>query len=212
MQIAVLTNDPLRKELNEKALPDAVKITWLYNLEELLAENADVYIDLLFVKTPERIKKLLGVIPTPVFINSVTHTSAELGRSFIRINGWTGFLKRNIIEIAVASKDQEKAARSVLSVCRWPFQIVPDEPGMISARVIAMIVNEAYFALGDGVSTKTEIDIAMKSGTNYPYGPFEWSEMIGLYNIYELLLQLNRKDERYIIADAMKVECLKADG
>jgi 3-hydroxyacyl-CoA dehydrogenase len=43
-----------------------------------------------------------------------------------------------------------------------------------------MIINEAYFALEDNVSTKAETDIAMKLGTNYPYGPFEWGQLIGL--------------------------------
>ncbi len=61
---------------------------------------------------------------------------------------------------------------------------VKDEPGLVSARVISMIVNEAFFALAEGVSTMEEIDVAMKLGTNYPYGPFEWLEKIGVANIY----------------------------
>ena len=43
-----------------------------------------------------------------------------------------------------------------------------------------MIINEAYFTWEAGTSTKEEIDIAMKLGTGYPYGPFEWGEKIGL--------------------------------
>ncbi len=66
-----------------------------------------------------------------------------------------------------------------------------------------MIVNEAYYALGEKVSTKAEIDIAMKLGTNYPLGPFEWSEQIGLQNIYSLLLKLSADDNRYLVAYAM---------
>jgi 3-hydroxybutyryl-CoA dehydrogenase len=68
---------------------------------------------------------------------------------------------------------------------------------MVSGKIISMIVNEAYFALEDEVSTKEEIDIAMKSGTNYPYGPFEWSKKIGLNNIYTLLQKLSTTDKRY---------------
>ena len=77
---------------------------------------------------------------------------------------------------------------------------------MIAARVIAMVVNEAYFALGDGVSTKSSIDTAMKLGTNYPYGPFEWSEKIGLKKIYALLNKLNETDSRYIPAPNLQKE------
>ena len=87
--------------------------------------------------------------------------------------------------------------------------MVADEPGFISARVIAMIINEAYFALGDDISSKTEIDIAMKLGTNYPYGPFEWAELIGEENILSLLQKLAETDTRYqpaalLIAEANK--------
>ena len=44
-----------------------------------------------------------------------------------------------------------------------------------------MIINEAFLALQEGVSTKEEINTAMKLGTNYPLGPFEWVEKIGPY-------------------------------
>jgi 3-hydroxybutyryl-CoA dehydrogenase len=60
-----------------------------------------------------------------------------------------------------------------------------------------MIINEAYFALDDAVSSKAEIDIAMKLGTNYPWGPFEWAEKIGLNNIYLLLQKLSLTNKRY---------------
>ena len=60
-----------------------------------------------------------------------------------------------------------------------------------------MIINEAYFTLEENVSTKEEIDIAMKLGTNYPYGPFEWSKKIGLKNIADLLKELFITEKRY---------------
>ena len=47
---------------------------------------------------------------------------------------------------------------------------VPDEPGFIAARIIAMIINEAYYAKGEQVSSKADIDIAMKLGTTIPWG------------------------------------------
>lgn len=81
-----------------------------------------------------------------------------------------------------------------------------DLSDQISLRIISMIVNEAYYALGDGISTKEEIDIAMKLGTNYPYGPFEWGQIIGLKKIYALLLNLGRTEERYEIAPLLRYE------
>ncbi|MEB3059486.1 3-hydroxyacyl-CoA dehydrogenase family protein, partial [Parvimonas sp. D9] len=67
----------------------------------------------------------------------------------------------------------------VLEAMGFAYQFVPDVPGMVAARVIAMIINEAFFALGDGISSKHDIDTVMKLGTNYPYGPFEWCNLIG---------------------------------
>ena len=52
-------------------------------------------------------------------------------------------------------------------------------------------------ALNEGVSTKEEVDTAMKLGTNYPYGPFEWAQNIGLRNVVDLLQKLSLAQPRY---------------
>jgi 3-hydroxybutyryl-CoA dehydrogenase len=67
-----------------------------------------------------------------------------------------------------------------------------------------MIINEAYYTLEEKVSTKEQIDVAMKLGTNYPLGPFEWSEKIGINNIYELLRKLSMENDRYTIAPLLR--------
>lgn len=134
--------------------------------------------------------------PVPVIINSVIDTLAGLNlpANFYRINGWPGFLKRNVYEIAgTANKEIE----SIFKAPDIKINFVNDEPGFISARVIAMIINEAYFALEDDVSSKAEIDTAMKLGTNYPFGPFEWASQIGLKNVWALLQKLYLTDSRY---------------
>jgi 3-hydroxybutyryl-CoA dehydrogenase len=74
---------------------------------------------------------------------------------------------------------------------------VPDVAGFITPRIVASIINEAYFALDEQVSTRDEIDTAMKLGTNYPFGPFEWSRRIGIKNIFELLARLAGEQTRY---------------
>ncbi|HEX4374961.1 MAG TPA: 3-hydroxyacyl-CoA dehydrogenase family protein, partial [Puia sp.] len=140
-----------------------------------------------------------------VFINSVVNTLTEINQPFIRINAWPTFLKRNICEV-VAGEDQKIIAKEILDKLEWSFQFIPDVPGMISARIISMIINEAYYTFEEDVSTKKEIDIAMKLGTNYPFGPFEWAEKIGLKNIYDLLLQLSKTDSRYTISKGLQKE------
>ena len=58
---------------------------------------------------------------------------------------------------------------------------------MVSPRVICMIINEAYFTFEEGTASREDIDLAMKLGTNYPFGPFEWADKIGLANVCKLL-------------------------
>ena len=60
-----------------------------------------------------------------------------------------------------------------------------------------MIINEAYFAVSDNVSSRAEIDTAMKLGTHYPYGPFFFFFKIGAANILSLLQKLNNTGNRY---------------
>lgn len=71
--------------------------------------------------------------------------------------------------------------------------------GFIFPRTIVQIINEAYFALNEGVASKEDINRAMKFGVNYPKGPFEWSEGKELY-VKTLLNELLMKtqDKRYI--------------
>jgi 3-hydroxybutyryl-CoA dehydrogenase len=206
MKIAVLANNVSKEEFLSKKIPSTVEIIMAESLSQLLfIKNADVYFDFEFIINDERIKQLNSFLPKPVFINSVINTLTEINQPFIRINAWPTFLKRNVCEI-VADENQKIIAKEILDKLEWSFQFVPDIPGMISARIIAMIINEAYYTFEDGVSSKKEIDIAMKLGTNYPFGPFEWSEKIGLKNIYDLLLQLSKTDSGYTISKNLQKE------
>ena len=135
----------------------------------------------------------------PLFINSVLHKIDN--KKMIRINGWNGFLENNNWEVA---GNINAPAKEVLLHLNKSIIQTSDEPGFISARIIAMIINEAYYAKGENVSTEAAIDTAMKLGTNYPYGPFEWAQKIGLKNIYQLLAKLSLHDNRYQPAPLLK--------
>ena len=153
-------------------------------------KNADAFFSLIDNQIPAG----FNALAKPVIINSVVQTLAGLAPNVYRINGWATFLSRQVWEIAGAASG---AIESVFKALDIKINFVKDEPGFISARVIAMIINEAYFALEDNVSSKVEIDTAMKLGTNYPFGPFEWCKMIGAENILALLQQLYLTDSRY---------------
>ena len=201
MHIVVKADDQQRDEFLSKPIAKCVMVTFLST--NAIIPEGDVYFDLLF----EEQGACFGYITDkPVFVNAVITTCDVLPGNSIRINAWTGFLNREIIEVSAADPQILAEASQILHVMEWKYQLAPDLPGMISARVIAMIINEAYFGLGDEISTKAEIDIAMKLGTNYPYGPFEWSKKIGLPKIYALLKKMYETDSRYAVAPALEKE------
>jgi 3-hydroxybutyryl-CoA dehydrogenase len=82
---------------------------------------------------------------------------------------------------------------------------------MISLRIIAMIINEAYLVLQEGTSNRKDIDTAMKLGTNYPYGPIEWSEKLGIELVYNILKSMFDEygDDRYRITPLLKEKYLE---
>jgi 3-hydroxybutyryl-CoA dehydrogenase len=195
MKIAVLANDEQWKELTE--LIASIDVVRIHSLPD---DTADAYI-LLDATDNEALLKL----QKPVVLNSVNTTLQELGGAgnILRINGWNGFLQRKTWEVAGRISEEMK---TIFATLDKQYIEVADEAGLIAARPISMIINEAYFALGEEVSTKEEIDIAMKLGTNYPLGPFEWAQKIGVKNIYELLHALSKTDRRYLPAPLLEKE------
>lgn len=76
---------------------------------------------------------------------------------------------------------------------------VADGPGLVRARIVSCLINEAATALMEGIASAEDIDRAMKLGTNYPYGPLEWADLIGLDTVYGVMSGLFDEwgDDRY---------------
>jgi 3-hydroxybutyryl-CoA dehydrogenase len=197
MKIIVSCLDARKAELTANGLLPRAEVIYIRSLQERTAHFADAFIDLDFENNPDYIRQLETVPVQLVIVNSVDSTLAEINPSFIRINAWPTFLSSALLEASCLDDNKKTLAEQVLSVFNKKIEWIPDEPGFITPRIISMIINEAYFALSEGVSTKEEMDTAMKLGTNYPYGPFEWSEKIGLGNIATLLSRLSRQQTRY---------------
>ena len=206
MIIAVLADEALKNEWLRKGVQEGAEILWCGSVKTLIATVADVYVDLLFEPDNERSKQLTMRSTFPFFINSVEYTLQQAGNNFIRINAWPGFLERDIVEVAIAEPEQASVVKRVFEKLNWNYRITPDVPGMITARIIASIINEAYYTYGENISGKEEIDIAMKLGTSYPLGPFEWSKQIGLEKIGSLLTEMAKTDKRYQPAPALQNE------
>jgi 3-hydroxybutyryl-CoA dehydrogenase len=199
MILAVLANDLQKKELAVSAFFQKHEVIYSENNSLWTHHAADVYIDLEFLPSEEKIEQLEKLLPKPVLVNSVIETLSEIHPDFIRINGWPGFLKGSLLEAAAKKEKQEMATK----LFGDQIVFVKDEPGFVSARVVSMIINEAYFTWDAGISSKEEIDIAMKLGTGYPYGPFEWGEMIGIDRVAKLLKKLSLGSQVYELASSL---------
>jgi 3-hydroxybutyryl-CoA dehydrogenase len=85
-------------------------------------------------------------------------------------------------------------------------RLTPLDAEQIAARVLAVIVNEAASAVAEAVATPAGIDTAMRLGMNYPYGPLEWGERIGLEHVVRTLEGLHARvpDGRYRVVPLLR--------
>jgi 3-hydroxybutyryl-CoA dehydrogenase len=119
-------------------------------------------------------------------------------------------LNRDLLEVSVRVEADSSELQRISELLQTDFVVVADRVGLVTPRVICMIINEAYYTVQEGTATKMDIDIAMKLGTNYPLGPFEWAKKIGIENVYHVLdaVYQDTKDERYKICPLLKKEYL----
>jgi 3-hydroxybutyryl-CoA dehydrogenase len=89
-------------------------------------------------------------------------------------------------------------------------QHVADTPGLLVARTIAMLINEAMDAVQQGVCTAEGADAAMKLGVNYPAGPFEWLARWDARSVMKILNALDHtyRGERYRISPGLRLRAL----
>lgn len=209
MKLVVLANDILKEELLAQGSASNAQVEWINDPVYFKDfTTADAFIDLLFINEPARVDLLSCIPSAPVIVNHVAGTLQGLPSQFVRINAWATFLKRSVVEAAGKDEMMKDKVASIFSAFGKTTSWVPDIAGFISARVVAMIINEAYFSLEEEVSTKDDIDIAMKTGTNYPCGPFEWGKKIGLENILLLLTELSKEQTRYQPAPGLIKEAI----
>lgn len=182
-------------------------------------KNFDIFIDLDFDSHPERIKDYCGNTQT-IFLLSAVTTTPELamakygmsysGEKFFGINAIPTFLERKTLEI---SNPFGLDTVAIQSLPYWEnYEIIKSRVGMVTPRIVFMIINEAYYTYQEGTAEKADIDTAMKLGTNYPKGPFQWCQEAGIDSVYRALEALweDTRDERYKICPTLKTEWLRA--
>ncbi|HZY41127.1 MAG TPA: 3-hydroxyacyl-CoA dehydrogenase family protein, partial [Anaerolineae bacterium] len=98
--------------------------------------------------------------------------------------------KGNLIELAAGLQSDPSTlgkAQQFFAGLGLDTAIVQDSVGLVLPRIVCGLVNEAAYALMEGVAQARDIDTAMKLGTNYPRGPLEWGDLIGLDMVLAVL-------------------------
>src|SRR6185503_14034569 len=114
-----------------------------------------------------------------------------------------------VVEVArqpsMSDGDAEAAERYFRSAGKH-VEWVGEAPGLVLGRILAQIVNEAHFAVGEGVATPEDVDVAMRLGFNWPRGPFEWADAIGPARLVGVLDALGSEldAERYRVAPLLR--------
>jgi 3-hydroxybutyryl-CoA dehydrogenase len=92
-----------------------------------------------------------------------------------------------------------QAAERFFATLGMVTERVGDAPGLVLGRMVAQLVNEAAFAIGEGVGSPADVDAGMVLGLNHPRGPLEWGDAIGAEAVLVLLtaLQEEYREERY---------------
>jgi 3-hydroxybutyryl-CoA dehydrogenase len=179
--------------------------------------ETEVIFDFTIAENPKQIVIYNGLAST-VFLNTTTISLIEIAAiinheiqfTLFGFCGLSSFLNRSTLEVSLYKEQHKEKLQEICDQLNTPYAVVADRVGFVTPRVICMIINEAYYTVQEGTATREDIDLAMKLGTNYPYGPFEWAKRIGLANVFELLEALfeDTKDERYKICPLLKKEHL----
>jgi 3-hydroxybutyryl-CoA dehydrogenase len=111
-------------------------------------------------------------------------------------------LTRTAATAEVAADRAERFFAALGARTAW----VADAPGLVLGRILAQVVNECAFAVGEGVGSPEDVDAGMKLGMNYPEGPLAWADEIGLDHIVMILDGLREEygEERYRTAPMLR--------
>jgi 3-hydroxybutyryl-CoA dehydrogenase len=184
----------------------------------LVQSGADVVIDCQFFDLNEKYSNVQSFVSKDAVL--ITSTLTAPGTAIARnVMGFKRIIGVPIIPSQLASQTaieysipmQQDADDADGALIQSLFGKTPEKIGDAVAgifpRTLAMIINEAAFAVMEGVATAADIDTSMKLGTNYPKGPLAWCDEIGAYVIVAILeaLQVEYGHDRYKIAPLLRL-------
>ena len=223
MHILVLSGDEMAAEFGQKFPEGANGNTYTFLHSRHLTDDqlkpSDIVFDFTLHAEPER----LSHYPPDqvVFCQAVTKQLAALVQesglentcTLFGFNGLPTMLKRNVLEVSLYKQSDAEKLHQVCERLGTEYQLVEDRAGMATPRILCMIINEACYTLQEGTASIQDIDMGMKLGTNYPHGPFEWANALGIANVYQVLeaMYADTKEERYKICPLLKTKYLKGE-
>ena len=137
-----------------------------------------------------------AVFATNTSALSITEIAAAVTRPS-RVIGMHYFNPAHIMKLIEIVRGLEtsdfayNAALEVANACKKETVLVNEAPGFATSRINAMIGNEAFYMLMEGVASARDIDKAMKLGLNHPMGPFEMGDLVGLDTRLKILEYLH---------------------
>jgi 3-hydroxybutyryl-CoA dehydrogenase len=98
------------------------------------------------------------------------------------------------------------AAAGFFTKCGFHLEWVGDAPGLVLGRIVAQLVNEAAFAVGEGVGSAADVNAGLELGLNHPRGALAWGSAIGWDHVHGIVdgLWAERYGERYRSAPLLR--------
>ncbi|HWG59937.1 MAG TPA: 3-hydroxybutyryl-CoA dehydrogenase [Candidatus Acidoferrales bacterium] len=128
---------------------------------------------------------------------SITELAARTSRPerFIGMHFMNPVPVMPLVEVIRGLATADDTAAAAMSLCRKLGKTpvaVNDSPGFVSNRVLMPLINEAAFAVMEGVAAPEAVDAVMKLGMNHPMGPLELADFIGLDVCVDILDVLHK--------------------
>ncbi|MEL6698519.1 MAG: 3-hydroxyacyl-CoA dehydrogenase family protein [Bacteroidota bacterium] len=213
-QIALVGEARRRLELKER-LPELVLMyegDIVPTQKQMIA--ADLLIDLNLDEHPARLPiylqqeqlVVLGAALKQSLLQMHARFQGEKQATLLGINALSTFLNRPVWEVSYLQESDLELARKLEASLGVEIQTVSDQVGMVTCRVLFLIINEAYIMMQEGTADADAIDTAMKLGTNYPKGPIAWSQEIGTGHVVEVLDALYQEtgSKRFMPSQALR--------
>jgi 3-hydroxybutyryl-CoA dehydrogenase len=202
-------------ELGKVAVPDAdaafQRLEYAGSVEDA-AREADLVIEAVPEEMESKIEifTLLDKIcrPTTILASNTSSLSiTEIASVTYRAKKCVGMHffnpvhKMKLLEVVRALETDEDTLATAVAVGRRMGKevvVIKEAPGFITSRINAMIGNEAFYMLQEGLASAADIDKALKLGLNHPMGPFEMVDLVGLDTRLNILEYLHKSlGEKY---------------